>query len=278
MKRLFNQKEISRLVGISEKQIRYWDQIGLISRIETEKGQLLFDFQRLVAFRTVKELLVRGISLRRIRKCVETLRGVMPGIEHPLSETKIFTCGDQISLSWNNLKFNPDGQLLIDFCPGTRTLIAFPQDEDEELFFQGLEFEHAEKWEEAQRKYEMILARSPDHVNAMVNMGNILYRLGSYKEAEKYYRKALRIDPDHVEANYNLANIFEEQNEIDNAILFYQKAIHEDPEFTDAHFNLARILEKSGDIDGAKRHWLRYLELDPASEWAKYIRECLNIL
>jgi len=141
-----------------------------------------------------------------------------------------------------------------------------------------LEFEQEEKWEDAQKKYEMILARRPDYMNALVNMGHLMYRWGSCKEDEEYYRKALRINPDHVEENYNLANLFEERNELDNAILFYQEAIHEDSEFSDAHYNLARLLEKSGDLDGAKRHWLRYLELDPASGWAMYIRNCLDDL
>lgn len=276
MERLFNQKEISRILSIPENRIRYWDRIGLINHIKKEKGQLFFDFKRLVASRTVKELLAKGISLNRIRKCAEKLKKILPDIDQPFSEIRIYVYGGQLVLCKDNMKFTPDGQLLIDFAPKKGTLIPLPADTVEDLFFQALELEKDGMAEEARRKYETILNIKPDHINSLVNMGNLLYHSGHQKEAEDYYRKALRINPDHAEANYNLANILEEKGDFDNAILFYRKAIHEDPEFTDAYFNLARVLEKVGDMNEARKNWFRYLELDPSSEWAQYVKKHLN--
>ena len=54
MKQLYDQREVSRLTGISESQIRYWDRQGLITHREKDRGRLWFDFQSLVAFRTVQ--------------------------------------------------------------------------------------------------------------------------------------------------------------------------------------------------------------------------------
>ncbi|RLB05302.1 MAG: hypothetical protein DRG50_07425 [Deltaproteobacteria bacterium] len=276
MKELYDQKEVSRLIGISESQIRYWDKIGLIPHLKRQRGRLFFDFKGLVAFRTVKELLDKGISLRKIRRCIKNLKKMMPEIKQPLTEMRISIYGDQIILGRDNLKFTPEGQLLIDFSADVKTPISFPVDAAEELFFQALECEQEEDWEGAKRKYEAVLALRPNHVDALVNLGNIAHRSGSCTLAEQHYRKALRIDPDHAEANYNLANILEEKDDLNNAILFYQKAIHEDPEFADAHFNLARALERIGDIKGAEKHWRSYLNLDPTSEWAEYIRRRLD--
>ena len=65
MKKLYDQREVSKLTGISESQIRYWDRQGLITHLEKDRGRLWFDFQSLVAFRTVRDLRRQGVSLRQ---------------------------------------------------------------------------------------------------------------------------------------------------------------------------------------------------------------------
>lgn len=276
MGRLYGQREISRVLAISEGRVRHWSRIGLVPPREKERGQLFFDFQGLVALRTVKKLADQKISLRKIRRCLEKMKILLPHVTQPLAELQIYARGREIVLGHQNRKFTPEGQLLMDFAPDSSSLIPLPVEAVDELFFQGLECEQEGRTGEARKKYEMVLALRPDHVNALVNLGNMMYRAGSEWSAEGFYRQALVIDPDHVEANFNLGNLFMEKNDLDNALLFYRKALHEDPAFADAHFNLARVLEKFGDREGMREHWLRYLDLDPASEWARYIRERLQ--
>jgi len=276
MKKLFDQKQVSRLAGVSESQVRYWDSVGLIPHVERQKGRLLFDFQALVAFRTVKALLDQGASLRKIRKCLAKLRHLLPGLEQPLSEVRVAIWGDQIIFGKDSQTFTPEGQLLIKFEPDDGSTPPLPVDPAEELFFQGLEGEELGELEHAREKYEAALNLKPEYPNALVNLGNLLHRLGLGPAAEWAYRRALYINPDHPEANHNLASFFEEQGDLNNAILFYRKAIHEDPEFADAHFNLGRILEKRGELEGARKHWRQYLLLDPESVWAPYIKRLLG--
>ncbi len=276
MKKLFNQREISRMVAISVGQIRYVDRIGVIPHVARDKGQLWFNFRSLVAFRTLKKLLDQGVSLRKIRTGVEHWKKMMPEVDQPLSQFGIFSFGDQIVLCRNDVKYTLDGQLLMDFHRKDCTLVPLPRDAAEDIFFEALEDEEEENWEGARRKYETVLTLEPGHLNALVNMGNMFYRTGDLKSAEGCYRKALRINPDQVEANYNLANLFEEKGDLENTVLFYEKALHEDPEFADAHFNLARVLEICGDLPGARAHWRRFLELDPSSEWSRLAEERLN--
>ncbi len=99
---------------------------------------------------------------------------------------------------------------------------------------------------------------------------------GAETAAAARYLQALGLNPDHVEGNYNLANLLEGRGELASAAIFYQKAIQVDGEFADAHFNLAMVLEGVGDLSGAKVHWKRYLELNPASQWADYVRRRLE--
>ena len=48
-----------------------------------------------------------------------------------------------------------------------------------------------------------------------------------------------------------------------------RKAIALDADYADAVFNLARLEFDAGNLGEARRLWVRYLELDDASEWAK---------
>lgn len=276
MNRLFNQREISRILSVPEKDIKTWHKMGLITHIKKEADEIFFDFKGVVAFRTLKGLVNEGISLRRIKRCLEKLRKIMPEVNQPFSEIRVFVYKNKLVLCKDNLRFTPDGQLLINFSQKERNLIPLPVDKVEELFFQALELEERGKLGEAQKKYEAILKLKPGHIDAIVNMGNLMYNLGFKKDAELCYRKALRLNPDHIEANYNLANLLEEKGDLDNAILFYFKAIHENPHFADAYFNLARALERLGEFEEAKNYWLRYIDLDPCSYWAEYIKNHLN--
>lgn len=276
MKKLYDQKEVSRLTGISESQIRYWDRQGLITHLEKDRGRLWFDFQSLVAFRTVKDLRQRGVSLHKIRKCVEKLRRIMPGLKQPLSEVRISLVQDQLILGKNRRRFTPEGQLFMDFTREESASVTPATEACEELFFQALEDEDAGRLSEAREKYEKILTSAPDHVDALVNLGTILYLLGSETTAASRYLQALAINPDHVEGNYNLANLLEGQGEMDAAVLFYKKAVQADPEFADAHFNLAMVLEALGNAGRARDHWRRYLELDPESKWVDFIKRRLD--
>jgi tetratricopeptide (TPR) repeat protein len=276
VKKLYDQREISRLLGISEGRIRYWDRQGLIPHREKTRGALWFDFQALVAFRTVRELRRQGVSLGRIRKCVEKLRQLMPELKQPLAEVRLSIQRDRIILGKNRVKFTPEGQRCLDFGGLANHPIPLPTEAYEDLFFQALEDEEGGRLSEAQQKYETILAARPDHVDALVNLGNLLYLSGAETAAAARYLQALGLNPDHVEGNYNLANLLEDRGELASAAIFYQKAIQGDPEFADAHFNLAMVLEGIGDLPGARSHWQRYLELNPASQWADYIKRRLE--
>jgi hypothetical protein len=75
---------------------------------------------------------------------------------------------------------------------------------------------------EARQKYEKILASHPDHVDALVNLGTILFLSDAETAAASRFLQALAINPDHVEGNYNLANLLEGQGELDAAVLFYK--------------------------------------------------------
>jgi tetratricopeptide (TPR) repeat protein len=207
---------------------------------------------------------------------VKKLRKIMPGLKEPLSEVRISLVRDQLVLAKNCRRFTPEGQLFMDFSPEENANVFSATEACDELFFQALEDEDAGRLSEARQKYEKILAAQPDHVDALVNLGTILFLSDAETAAASRYLQALAINPDHVEGNYNLANLLEGQGELDAAVLFYKKAIQAEPEFADAHFNLAMVLEGLGNRARAREHWRRYLELDPESKWVEFIKRRLE--
>ncbi len=276
MKELFDHQEIARLLAISEHQVRYWDRIGLIPHRRKAKGRVLFDFKALVALRTVKELRDRGVCLRRIRRCLERVKKMLPHLEEPLAEVRFGLQGSELVVSRDRRAFTSEGQMLLDFSPGEEGTARQAVDPVETLFFQALEWEERRDWERARTKYQALLKVQPDHTDALVNLGKIMHRAGLTPEAEDCFRWALQTDPDHVEANYSLASVLEGQGDLINALLFYQKALYEDGEFAEAHLQLARVLDQLEERGRARQHWLAYLKLEPEGEGAADARRRLE--
>ncbi len=268
-------KDVSRLLGISEGRLRRWARLGLVAGRKRSPYGLAFDFQGLVALRTVKRLRSHGVSLSRIKKCVDTLKRLHPELYEPLAQARVQN-DPSLVMAQKNRHFTPEGQLILNFDGEEAEHLTLPQDQVGRLFLLALEKEQLGEWEGAKKLYTLILAIKPDHPDALVNLGNILYRLGFPEGAAAHYNKALEGDPHHPEANYNLANILEEQENLEEAATLYRRALRREPYFPEACFNLARLLEKLGNKEGARELWRRYLDMEPEGEWAHHIHRRLE--
>ncbi|MGH2724191.1 MAG: MerR family transcriptional regulator [Actinomycetota bacterium] len=96
----FTSHQASRLTGCTPRQLRYWDQIGLVRPSIQQTGgrpgvPRLYSFRDLVSLRVVTSLLDGGMSLQRVRRAYEFLRR-KAGMEGHLSEVKLITDGKSI--------------------------------------------------------------------------------------------------------------------------------------------------------------------------------------
>ncbi len=96
----FTSHQASRLTGCTPRQLRYWDQIGLVQpSVQSTGGRpgvpRLYSFRDLVALRVVRSLLDGGMSLQRVRRAWEYLNTNAKLDEH-LSEVKLVTDGQSI--------------------------------------------------------------------------------------------------------------------------------------------------------------------------------------
>ena len=75
----FDSKTVARLVGISLRQIQYWDEQGIlcpsVQRAAGKGTRRLYSFADLVKLRIAKGLLEYGMTPSRIRLCLTHLNG-----------------------------------------------------------------------------------------------------------------------------------------------------------------------------------------------------------
>ncbi|MBI4685306.1 MAG: MerR family transcriptional regulator [Nitrospirae bacterium] len=96
----FNSKAVSKITGLSFRQIDYWDTTHFIKPTVSEASGYgsvrLYSFNDLIQLKVAKTLMDKGISLQKIRKAINYLKKNMPGIKKPLVELRFLTDGETI--------------------------------------------------------------------------------------------------------------------------------------------------------------------------------------
>jgi len=159
-------------------------------------------------------------------------------------------------------------------------------------------FQHYERRQlaEAETLCRQILAREPNHADALFLSGMIAYQqqryepavdligkaiaqnrkaphyhnamgmaqraLGRSEEAIKSYRRALTLNPGFADAHFNLGNLHRAQGELSLAAQCFRRAASDDPGFAEAQFNLATVLQQLGE-EGAADAYRRALAARP---------------
>ena len=96
----FTAHQATKFTGCTSRQLRYWDQIGLVRPgVQGTGGRpgvpRLYSFRDLVALKVVKSLLDGGMSLQRVRRAWDYLNR-RAALDRHLSEVKLITDGVSI--------------------------------------------------------------------------------------------------------------------------------------------------------------------------------------
>ena len=98
----FRSATVSRIVGITPRQIQYWDEIGLVKpsagAAAGRGSRRLYSFLDLVRLSVVRRLLERGLTPQKIRRSLAALRGAYPDLLDPLARLKLVTDGEHLFL------------------------------------------------------------------------------------------------------------------------------------------------------------------------------------
>jgi tetratricopeptide (TPR) repeat protein len=286
---LYSVRDVARIFGLQEARLRYWAQTGFVGPSQRQGGKAMYTFEDLIGVKVAKELLDGGLPLQRVRKNLDALRIALPGVDKPLSQTRIVSDGERVVVVGDEKAFEPEsGQLVLSFTVESLTaevakileLPARPKREATtyESFLQAVSAEEAGDLARAEQLYRKTLARDDGFAAAWTNLGNVLERSGARGTAREAYEKALGLDPDQPEARFNLANLLADVGELELALAEYRRVVASCPEFADAHYNLGLLWERLGSPASARAAYEQYLELDVDSEWAERARERVSAL
>jgi predicted RNase H-like HicB family nuclease len=121
-----NAKIACRIVGLSYRQLDYWDRTHFIKpSLQEAKGTgsaRLYAFVDLVQLWVAKMLREKGLSLQKIRKCLTYLKKHVSEIEKPLAQLRLLTDGESIFVLTKDPKVMIDtlrgGQLVFSLALG----------------------------------------------------------------------------------------------------------------------------------------------------------------
>jgi Tfp pilus assembly protein PilF len=130
----------------------------------------------------------------------------------------------------------------------------------DELYEIGCDLEETDPVH-AEASYNEVLARSPKHADAHINLGRLLHERGDLEGAEAHYQAALAQRADDPTATFNLGVALEDQGRASEALQVYERAIRLNAANADAHYNAARLYEKNGDYGASLRHLRAYRDL-----------------
>jgi DNA-binding transcriptional MerR regulator len=102
----YNSKMASRIVGVSLRQIQYWDEQGFIRpSIKSAEGRgtkRLYSFHDLICLKVIKDLTRHGLSLKKIRRCLRPLKEYSVRTARPAESLKYLTDGEKLFVITND--------------------------------------------------------------------------------------------------------------------------------------------------------------------------------
>ncbi|RLA95539.1 MAG: hypothetical protein DRG69_03315, partial [Deltaproteobacteria bacterium] len=150
--------------------------------------------------------------------------------------------------------------------PGPRS----PRRDIEELLREAWLAVERQELEEALRLYSLILRRDPRNLEALVNRGVVLKRLGRLQKAERDLRRALEISPREETALNALGALEMERGRLAEAEELFRRAGD-----ATAMVNLALLYWRKGEGDKVFELLDRATALDPEDPYPYYYRALL---
>nr|MBA3753159.1 tetratricopeptide repeat protein [Nitrospira sp.] len=229
----YSPADLRRILHVTEAELRSSLRAALLP-IPTSKHPQTYSFQQLVVLRTAKGLSDAGVSIRRVRKVLESLQRQL-GDTRSMSSVKVYASGRGVIVWDGSHRWQPDsGQFVLDFeaRPPASSRRLSPRRpgatsrHESALIWCGRGVELQEQAPEAAaRAYKEAIRQDASLVEAHVNLGRLHHDAGSLEEAETSYRRAIRHQPDFAVAYFNLGVVLEDQRRDAAAIIAYQQAL-----------------------------------------------------
>ncbi|MCA1959398.1 MAG: tetratricopeptide repeat protein [Desulfomonile sp.] len=120
---------------------------------------------------------------------------------------------------------------------------------------------------------ERMLAKTPDNIDALIQLGNDYFDNGNYRKAVEAYEKAVRLKPDNPDVLSDLGVSYRRLGQPDKAVAAFQQAIKLDSSHGIALFNLGIVYRDDlKDLPAALKAWETFLEKAGNSPHAVMVR------
>jgi tetratricopeptide (TPR) repeat protein len=119
--------------------------------------------------------------------------------------------------------------------------------------------------DEAKKLDSLILKANPGDVDALIDRGEMEFRLGDFAASVDALQSALRYDPQNGLAYYHLGLAFERLGEPNQAQNAWQSAIGFRPDLSDAQIAMTRAEMRKGDMAGLEHSATEIIRLLPDS-------------
>jgi Flp pilus assembly protein TadD len=140
----------------------------------------------------------------------------------------------------------------------------------EQQFESGRSHHQAGRLAEAEKIYRQVLARQPNHADALNLLGVLAVQVGQSQLAVELIRRATAICSTNAFYHGNLGNALTELGQLDQAIASYRQAVRLQPESADVHYNLGIALQRKGQLDEAIAAYRRAVRINPDYSEAHY--------
>jgi tetratricopeptide (TPR) repeat protein len=266
----YSVRDVERVLQLSPAVTRSLIRAGFVNPERGPRRELRFTFQDLIVLRTARALMQAKISVKRIRRSLESLRRELPEAL-PLSGIAISALGDRVVVRDGDARWQVEnGQYVlgldVTLQDGVLHVVehrdepARPAAAPQDWFSQGLALESSDT-DAALEAYRQAVAAEPDNAAAWTNWGRLLHESGRTQEAADVYQRARQSAGGDSLLLFNHGVLLEDLGDATAALQAYQGALEEDPEFADCHYNLARLYESMGKPQHAIRHLGQYRRL-----------------
>lgn len=132
-----------------------------------------------------------------------------------------------------------------------------------EAFQKAVQDHQSNHLAEAEQGYRQILAKQPQHLNALQRLGILMQQKEDYSTAEDYFNRAIEVDPKSPQAWFSLGNLYQTQGRFPEAIEAYQQVLALQPNAVAVYNNLGYTWQQHGKWEEAIACYQKALDIQP---------------
>ena len=134
---------------------------------------------------------------------------------------------------------------------------------NEKIFNEAIQHHKNKKLNLAEKLYNEVLKKDPNHIRALNNLGIIYFSLKKFNESIKIFKKTIIIDSSYLSAHNNLGLLFKEIKNYKKAISSFQEAIKINPNYFEAHNNSGLVFYECGEYQKAINSYEKAIKINP---------------